>query len=135
EDGTYKMSILSCGKNLASTNNIFVDGNIDAVGVVGSYPQDACNVTDFIKVKPNTNYIRNIVSDFKNTTGFYDANKNFISRVFSQQFTTPSNCMYVRVKYDKTKDLQLEEGTVATPYEPYQENKCDILLPCQLEKV
>ena len=30
---------------------------------------------------------------------------------------------------------QLEEGAVATPYEPYQENKCDILLPCQLEKV
>src|SRR5699024_8215978 len=31
--------------------------------------------------------------------------------------------------------IQLEEGTVATSYEPYQENKCDILLPCQLEKV
>src|SRR5699024_866838 len=31
--------------------------------------------------------------------------------------------------------IQLEEGIQLTSYEPYQENKCDILLPCQLEKV
>src|SRR5699024_7210817 len=31
--------------------------------------------------------------------------------------------------------IQIEEGTVATSYESYQGNKCDILLPCQLEKV
>ncbi|TQO55812.1 hypothetical protein [Paraclostridium bifermentans] len=33
-----------------------------------------------------------------------------------------------------TKDIQLQEGTVATPYTPYQETRCDIKLPCQLEK-
>lgn len=32
-------------------------------------------------------------------------------------------------------NFQLEEGTVATTYEPYQYNKSSILLPCQLEKV
>lgn len=31
--------------------------------------------------------------------------------------------------------IQLEEGTVATPYEPYQEDKLTILSPVQLEKV
>ena len=31
--------------------------------------------------------------------------------------------------------VQLEEGTVATPYEPYQEDKLTILSPVQLEKV
>lgn len=33
------------------------------------------------------------------------------------------------------KNIQLEEGTVATPYEPYQEDKLTILSPVQLEKV
>ena len=32
-------------------------------------------------------------------------------------------------------DIQLEEGTVATPYEPYQEDKLTILSPTPLEKV
>lgn len=32
-------------------------------------------------------------------------------------------------------NIQLEEGTVATPYEPYQEDKLTILSPVQLEKV
>lgn len=32
-------------------------------------------------------------------------------------------------------DIQLEEGTVATPYEPYQEHKLTILSPTQIEKV
>ena len=31
--------------------------------------------------------------------------------------------------------VQIEEGTVATPYEPYQEDKLTILSPVQLEKV
>ena len=32
-------------------------------------------------------------------------------------------------------DIQIEEGTVATPYEPYVEDKLTILSPVQLEKV
>lgn len=32
-------------------------------------------------------------------------------------------------------NIQIEEGTVATPYEPYQEDKLTILSPVQLEKV
>lgn len=32
------------------------------------------------------------------------------------------------------KDIKLQEGTVATPYTPYEENRCTIKLPCQLEK-
>ena len=37
--------------------------------------------------------------------------------------------------FDATFNVQLEEGTVATPYEPYIEDKLTILSPVQLEKV
>lgn len=37
--------------------------------------------------------------------------------------------------FDATFNVQLEEGTVATPYEPYQEDKLTILSPVQLGKV
>lgn len=37
--------------------------------------------------------------------------------------------------FDATFNVQLEEGTIATPYEPYIEDKLTILSPVQIEKV
>lgn len=64
-------------------------------------------------------------------------NKTFLSRVFTSIFTVPSEAKYIRIKIgiDNKQIFQLEEGTVATPYEPYQEDKLTILSPVQLEKV
>ena len=43
---------------------------------------------------------------------------------------------YGVTRYNTTiTNIQIEEGTVATPYEPYQEDKLTILSPVQLEKV
>ena len=44
-------------------------------------------------------------------------------------------CWYSGRKFDVQATVQLEEGTQATPYEPYQEDKLTIVSPTPLEKV
>lgn len=76
-------------------------------------------VTDFIKVKPNTQYS---LSGFStNTVCRYDNNRDFINATGTTTFITPNNCKYVRLNslisgYDKP---MLNEGTHPYPYEPY----------------
>ncbi len=69
----------------------------------------------------------------------FDINKNPIGTIANGTtiLTIPANCYYIRCNVDNVSldTYQLEEGTVATPYEPYQENKLTILSPVQLEKV
>ena len=136
EDGTYKMSILSCGKNLFDGK--FIDGK--AINfTTGEYydNNNMCASANFISANGNSSYYLNI-SPYAWAIE-YDANKKCIAgRQFWNTFTTSENCRYVKFYIQtsaKIDTIQLEEGTVSTPYEPYQENKCDILLPCQLEKV
>ena len=137
EDGTYKMSILSCGKNLINNSKVekgfYVQENNSNV-----ISNNGFTTSNYIKIKPNTKYVLNKLISYK---AFYDRNKNIIPinpTYDVNTFTTPTNASYVRISVSNANDIttyQLEEGTVATSYEPYQENKCDILLPCQLEKV
>lgn len=131
EDGTYKMSILSCGKNLINVNDIVVNEGVSTS--TGNFGVDATRSrTSYIKFNPNVNYVATNVE----VVFFYDKNKQFISFDRTLSGVSPSNCNYIVVRMlNETTNWQLEEGTVATPYEPYQGNKCDILLPCQLEKV
>ena len=144
EDGTYKMSILSCGKNLFN-GELEVGDISDSNGSYPSYTASVVRLKDLIKIKPNTNYFYDFIlpyeSDF-NIFYEYDKNKNFIRKipiVSKCMFTTSENGHYISFKIQNdlniSAKIQIEEGTVATPYEPYQGNKCDILLPCQLEKV
>ena len=116
-----------CGKNLWGAEK---HGNLDE-----NTGQEVANnnrwVTDgYIPVKSNTAYT--LSSDAENLWYifcFYDANQNFISGVsyygHSQTQTTPANCKFVKcVICDtatiKTTQRQLEEGSTATAYEPYQ---------------
>ena len=178
EDGTYKMSILSCGKNLFDDDLIYneskfipqttvsvLEGKNVLIGnpnlVVWKNYNDVYLGSQKLKVKQNTSYVLSykLKSDVNSSgfrgVAFYDSRLNFISKTETKKtrtnnwtvctisFTTPSNCKYLGFYewdggskvYIDIDTIQLEEGTVATPYEPYQENKCDILLPCQLEKV
>ena len=144
EDGTYEMSILSCGKNLFSGG--FEIGALGATGQIDTGAKDYC-ASYFTKI-PNIQNITCSCNYKIEFIYFYDNNKNFISRVqinlTSKSVTVPNNSRYVRFRFrsqsgnfdlSKISWLQLEEGTQATQYEPYKSNKCDILLPCQLEKV
>ena len=140
EDGTYKMSISSCGKNLfdgeleSGTYN-----QVDGTPIISS---SECRSINFIQINKDSMYVikcHSISSNFR--VYFYDINYKFIeNKVVNNgaSFDIPNNTSYLKFRIittDVNTKIQLEEGTVATPYEPYQENKCDILLPCQLEKV
>ena len=55
-------------------------------------------------------------------------------------YNPSSNCSFIRFRRpsgntDLNEKIQIEEGTQATPYEPYQEDKLTILSPTPLEKV
>lgn len=130
-----KISILSHGKNLF--NNYFEVGTL-AGGNTIIDPQ-IFRTRDFIKVKSNTKYV------FSSNNGsnsivkvFYDKNKKWINDdvTKSNTFTTPSNCEHIKLR-SFLADSQLdwinashilEEGTQATPYEPYKSDKKDILI-------
>ena len=94
-------------------------------------------VTDFIEVKPNTTYIFSQLEsgDFYRDVACYNSKKEFISNKSINSIVTPENCKFIRIQWlSRTVDTktitspQLEESTVATPYEPYKEQKVDFPL-------
>lgn len=122
--GYDKIEVLSCGKNLVDPDKcIYADlsnGNISS----GDWL-----VTDYILVRPNTQYVRSsvIAPSYVGEIAFYSINKTFISRnVDDNAFTTPSNCYYLRIEFAisgkpsfVSAGLQLELGSQATTFEPY----------------
>ena len=88
--------------------------------------------SDFIEIDENTNYYCNYTCYLSDAYGmaFYDKDKNYISgSMLANSFVTPSNAKYYRfcVRNENCKGsyitdiniVQLEEGTVATGYVPY----------------
>lgn len=144
-DGTFKMSILSVGENLF--NGKVEVGGINNANGLNANVADYVRSVDFVPVNKNTSYTcknhgydRRIYSVY-----FYRSDKTYISykdlASVGEPFITPNDCKFIRfivwetnpnlLNYSKIK---LQEGTVATPYTPYQETRCNIKLPCQLEK-
>lgn len=132
----YEIPVLSVGKNLFDGE--FLDGKaIDFT--TGNYYDNPnmSSIKNYISVKSNTTYYFN-VKPYAWVIQ-YDANKKRIdAKQFWEKFTTDTNCRYIKMYVQtehKHNTIQLEEGTVATPYEPYQEDKLTILSPVQIEKV
>ena len=165
EDGTYKMSILSCGKNLFNPLNKNIECSIGGSQNKVTYKVEGDKIiiksnpsvssdwgwVEFknIKVTPNKSYTihPNATVIKGNVCVFvFDSNNTKLFEIpnTSKTFIPTTKHITIRLYVQTTTSYtdaeihykpQLEEGTVATSYEPYQENKCDILLPCQLEKV
>lgn len=98
--------------------------------------------TDFIPIKPNTNYTISNNDDriYQFGLGYYDENKEYLSNNkyysggwvdFNKTFTTPQNAKYVRIifkNYNNDSNIdptikyitQLEQGSIATYYVPYK---------------
>ena len=139
-DGTYKMSILSVGENLFSSK--FEVGGISwGEGTNNDNEKDRVR-SGFIRIKPNTRYItseKNNLNPSYTHVFYYDNSKKFIKYTQGSNIEVLNNCYYLRflrMQNGTSIDifLKLQEGTVATPYTPYQETRCDIKLPCQLER-
>ena len=127
----YEIPVLSCGKNLINVNEVVINEGVSTS--TGNFGVDITRSrTSYIKFNPNVNYVAiNVEAVF-----FYDKNKQFISVDRTLKGVSPSNCNYIVVRMlNTTNNWQLEEGTVATPYEPYVGDKLTILSPVQLEKV
>ena len=123
--------LTTTGKNLFDKSKVKYNTIIHPEG-----QEEANNLymsSDFINVEPNENYISNNMG----VIFYYDKNRNFIDKIdnsiLPQKFTTPNDCKYIRVRcweqYDnleKQKEIveleQIEQGSTATSYEPYQSN-------------
>lgn len=134
-DGTYKMSILSCGENLFNKSTVtrgkyisYIDGTI--------YDNETLGYSEYIKIDST----KQMFSTSWRFVAYYDNAKKFISgednvSTDNKKLSIPLSAKYLRITYrlSALETSKLQEGTVATPYTPYQETRCDIKLPCQLE--
>lgn len=133
----YEIPVLSRGKNgveYVEVGDILTSNGTDLIST-------SVNRTSYIPVKSDVSYVfsdNSINGSEWYALFYYDINKQFIKYDHSNKFVSTING-YVRIKKHNPNQLewkpQLEEGTVATPYEPYIEDKLTILSPVQLEKV
>lgn len=131
-DETGTNSTISASRLKSVGKNLF-DGILESGFISGL---TGLNITDlvwvrsknYIEVSPNTTYT---LSSSKNNRGVrcYDSSKAFIisfnAPLQSNVFTTPPNCVYIRItntSTDLNEPIQLERGAIATPYEPYTES-------------
>lgn len=122
---TGNLKLTSCGKNLFDKDNV-VDGyRIGNNGLPFNDPNSV--LSQYIKVKPNTTYYTNFQLIWTNCICEYTKDKIFILRNQSglNEFTTSNNCEYIRITCFKTQkgELQLEQGSAATPYEQHLETQ------------
>ena len=138
----YEIPVLSCGKNIWNAtvkvfnNNLYIS-TLDYSTKVGiSLPKNSSWTLSFEKITGDArvyiwsgnNKVRQVDPNVSNKISFtLNGDEDGIS-FYAGNF---GNYDIVTVDFK----IQLEEGTVATPYEPYQEDKLTILSPVQLEKV
>lgn len=136
----YEIDVLTVGKNLFDKSNVNVGYIInDSTGnLIADTANGNCS-SDYIRIFADKKYSYNK----RNSGGFgiYDLNKNFVkfSSLSNAGLTNHSFGVDGYIRLNVGKDVldtfQFEEGTQATPYEPYQEDKLTILSPTPLEKV
>ena len=125
-----------------SSKNLINEDNIQPGSIDHTKYSEGSNVgwrrVRFMKCKPNTTYTFSYNRDvnyFQEKMNFYDENGNFISgnnkSADNSNFitaTSPANAAFIKVAYrvssdDKdvdAREMQLEEGSSSTNYQPYQ---------------
>lgn len=138
---TGEQTVKIIGKNLFDKNTSVIKNDYikDDNGNEISSTISGYTIT-YTSVKPNTIFTiqGSLISD---TTAFriyyYDKAKKWISRsngfnIVPMTFTTPNNCYYIQIQYNRSaynaETIQLEEGSTATSYEPYEETTYSISL-------
>ena len=127
-DYQQKIETVGSNVNLFDKTTITENQRLDPSGR-NNYDEN-CDVSDYIKIQPNTTYTRNITASVYECICFYTINKTFISRDTTHATTTsPNNAYYVRISCYKTNldTLKLEKGTKATPYSPYGQGSVEVI--------
>ena len=133
--GAVKMPVLkTTGKNLFNINDVEEGGTNWSEGTDATTGMLRVKRDKLIAVKPNTTYVFN--KDNWTVISYYDKNEKSLGGYAQRTntvFTTPTNCYYLRFRnYDNygsvneaweyLKDLQLEEGSTASSFEPHKSN-------------
>jgi hypothetical protein len=117
-----KSSIQTSSVNIFDKSTTVQGSYIDNSGVATT--NAITSRTDFIAVKPSTNYIKTTLN-YVGTVAFYNSAKVYISSVGGVSFTTPSNCAFIRTnitfssEFSQKDLLMINEGTVLLAYQPY----------------
>ena len=137
----YEIPVLSVGKNLLDyklfNEGFEVDRRIGSNG--GTFSSSGYKASKLIEI-PRELKGKTLCQNWYGCFATYSSKSE--TSVISRRFNTElivieDNAKYFRIDFPNFNEnkLQLEEGTVATSYEPYQEDKLTILSPVQLEKV
>lgn len=123
-DNTIKVE----GKNLFDINSCpileyaFYDGNGNPVSWAGT-----CGIREYIKLDENSTYAIKYNGSNNFLICFYDENKTYLSQLTKTSggnFTMPSTAKYIRFGITtviaNVEWCQIEKGSTATTYEPYQ---------------
>ena len=135
------------GTNLFNKSTATLDAYVRSFNGTVATGQPGWWCSDFIKVKPNTQYSAiNNVRD----RAFYTESKVYISGQYNSapNFTTPSNAAYVRFSHHNTNinTAILNEGAIALPFEFFYEQnefpsisfddiKVEVILPDKIYAV
>lgn len=120
-----KFSVVA-SKNLLNPND--KDVLIGSLITADGFPTQSSNynASGYIAVKPNTTYYKSIVATNQETrfrfVAFYDADKKVIAgglSAFANEFTTPTNCAYVRVSIYASSWAFAQVAETYMEYVPY----------------
>lgn len=127
DKGAISDAYVHTGKNLFNDDTA-TDSYIQSNGTIT--PNSAWRSSQLIKVEPNTSYIwhgeaysvRQVVwAGYNSSRAFISGQYAQVNSVDSLRIITGENTEYIRVGYrsDGLRNMQLELGSTATPYEPY----------------
>lgn len=104
------------GKNLFDKSKVVFGSTVSSTN--GTFTAGTNNRTDYIKISAG-NYT--ISGRSASVFALYDNNKVFVSGGTSQTFTVANDgyLIFNIVNTDNLSAIQLEQGSVATTYEPY----------------
>ena len=146
----YEIPVLSCGKNLSTIASC---GQMNPNPTAADYSLVNCEAIAYtiscdLSVSNNTNthmYLCVAIDKNGKRTASNIINiSSFNNKRAYATINIPTKGLYeFRISQNNgdttgiysANNIQLEEGTQATPYEPYQEDKLTILSPTPLEKV
>ena len=118
------------GKNLFDKSNVTLGVHMER-GSTEVYTSRF--VTDYIKIKPSTQYIpsNNVSASAHYRNSYFDKNKVFIAKFNEVGLTSPANAYYVRLTGEivNIEIMQYELGNTATPYEPFEAHDLYLTAP------
>lgn len=126
--GKYKCVAKVRGKNLLDKSKVILGGISDDGTFNNS--QNYWRYAGYININLDSHYVVTLNGMLEGKIFFYDKDYKFISSHLSTtKPQAPTNAKYMNFRYHNINSLnlantkiQIEEGTQATPYEPYKEH-------------